>query len=54
MRLARCRRVRIVRDHDDGLAVLLVERLQQVEHFVARLAVEVARGLVAQQQRRDR
>ena len=44
--------VRIVRDHDDRLAVLAVERLQQVEDLVARLAVEVARGLVAEQQRR--
>ena len=45
-------RARIVRHHDDGLAVLAVERLQQVEDLVAGLAIEVARRLVAQQQRR--
>ena len=45
-------RVRVVRHHDDRLAVIAVERLQQVEDLVARLAVEVAGGLVAQQQRR--
>ena len=43
-------RVRVVRHHDDGLAVLAVERLQQVEHLVAGLAIEVARRLVAEQQ----
>ncbi len=43
---------RIVRDHDDGLAVLAVERLEQVEDLVAGLAIEIARRLVAQQQRR--
>ena len=45
-------RVRVVRHHDDGLAVVAVERLQQVENLVAGLAIEIARGLVAQQQRR--
>ena len=44
--------VRVVRDHHDRLAVLAVERLQQVEDFVARLAIEIARRLVAEQQRR--
>jgi hypothetical protein len=43
--------VRIVRDHDDGLAVLAVERLEQVEDLVAGLAVEVAGRLVAEQER---
>ena len=46
------RGVRIVRHHDDGLAVLAVERLQQVEDLVAGLAIEVAGRLVAEQQRR--
>ena len=46
------RRVRIVRHHDDGLAVVAVQRLQQVEDLVAGLAIEVAGRLVAQQQRR--
>src|ERR1700694_2240282 len=45
-------RMRIVRHHDDGLAVLAVERLKQVENSVAGLAIEVAGGLVAQEQRR--
>src|SRR5688572_18146883 len=46
----RCARggVGIVRDHDDGLAVPLVQRLQEIEDFVAGLAVEVARRLVAE------
>ncbi len=46
------RGVRIVRHHDDGLALLLIQRLQQIEDLIARLAVEVAGRLVAQQQRR--
>ena len=54
MRRARAGGVRVVGDHDDGLAVLAVERLQQVEDLVAGLAVEVAGRLVAEQQRRDR
>ena len=41
----------IVSDHDDGLAVVLVEGLEQRENFVARLAVEVAGGFVAEQDR---
>ena len=45
-------RVRIVRDHHDRLAVIAIERLQQVEDFVAGLAIEVARRLVAEEQRR--
>ena len=43
---------RVVRDHDDRLAVLLVERGEQVEDLVAGLAIEIAGGLVAEQQRR--
>ena len=50
--LGALRGVRIVRHHDDRLAVLAVERLQQVEDLVAGLAIEVAGRLVAQQQRR--
>ena len=42
---------RIVRHHDDRLAVIAVERLQQVEDLVAGFAIEIARRLVAQQQR---
>ena len=43
--------VRVVRHHDNRLAVVAVQRLQQIENFVARLAIEIARGLVAQEQR---
>src|SRR6188508_106295 len=46
--------VRIVRNHDDGLAMPLVQRLQQVQDLVARLPVEITRRLVAEQQRRVR
>ena len=45
-------RMRIVRHHHDRLAVLAVERLEQVEDLVAGLAIEIARRLVAEQQRR--
>ena len=41
-----------MRDHDDGLAVLAVQLLQQAEHLLGGLAVEVAGRLVADQQRR--
>jgi hypothetical protein len=37
--------------HHDRLAVLAVERLQEVQDLVARLPVEIAGRLVAQQQR---
>ena len=39
-----------MRDHDDGLAVLAVERLQQVENFIAGLSVEIAGRLIAEQE----
>ena len=42
----------IVGDHHDRLAVIAVERLQQVEDLVASLAIEVAGRLVAKEQRR--
>jgi hypothetical protein len=45
-------RARIVRHHHDRLAVIAVERLQQVEDLVAGLAIEVAGRFVGQQQRR--
>ncbi len=44
--------VRIVGDHHDRLAVIAVERLQQIEDLVAGLAIEIAGRLVAEQQRR--
>ena len=46
------RGVRVVRHHDDGLVVIAVQGLEQVQDLVARLAIEVAGRLVAQQQRR--
>ena len=42
--------VRVVRHHDDRLALLLVQRLQQIENLIARFAVQIARRFVAQQQ----
>ncbi len=42
--------MRIVRDHDDGLTVLLIQRLEQVQDFIAGLAVQVTGRLVAQEQ----
>src|SRR5690606_15330707 len=47
-------RLGIVGDHDDGLAVFAVEQLQQAQHFFGALAVEVAGGLVADQEGRVR
>jgi len=41
----------VVRDHDDGLA-LVNELLEQGEDGVGRLGVEVARGLVGREYRR--
>ena len=46
------RGLRVVGDHDDGLAVLAVEHLQQPEDLVRGLAVEVAGGLIAHEQLR--
>ena len=43
---------RVVRHHDDGLAVIAIERLEEIENLVAGLAIEVARRLVAEEQRR--
>src|SRR5262245_41858800 len=41
----------IVRHHDDGLAVLPVQYLQEAENLVRRPAVEIARRLVADEDR---
>ena len=38
-----------MRDHDDRLSVIAVERLQQIENFVTGLAVEIASGFVAEE-----
>src|SRR6476646_2772989 len=45
------RRVWVVRHHDDGLSVIPIERLEEIENFVAGLAIEVARRLIAEEQR---
>ncbi len=52
VRVARSGRARVMRHHDDRLAMLSIKRLQQIEDLVTGLAIEVARGLVAEQQRR--
>ena len=39
-----------MRDHNNGLAMLAIQPLQQVQDLVARLAVKVARRFVAEQQ----
>ena len=38
--------LRIVRDHDDGLLLLLIERAHETEDFLGRVTIEVTRGLV--------
>ncbi len=42
---------RVVRHHHDGLAVIAIERLQEIENLVAGLAIEIAGRLVGEQQR---
>ena len=42
--------LRIVGHHDDGLAVFAIEHLQQAEHLLSRLAVEVAGWFITHQQ----
>src|SRR5258706_8042774 len=44
------RRMGIMGDHDDRLPVFLIQRLEQVEDFVAGFAVEIARRFVTQEQ----
>src|SRR6266705_813531 len=46
------RRLRVVRDDHDGLAVLAIEHLQETQDLVGGLAIEVAGGLIAHQQLR--
>ena len=42
----------VVRDDDDGAAVLVVDILHELQDFLGRLVVERSRGLVAQQELR--
>src|SRR6185503_12099207 len=44
--------VGVVRHHDDGLSMIAIESLQQVEDFVSCLAIQVARWFVAQKKSR--
>ena len=41
--------MRVVRDHDDGFAMLPVESLQKLEDFIARLAVQISGRFVTEQ-----
>ena len=43
------RRLRIVRDHHDGLVELFVEPLEQIERLLRVPGVEIARRLVGNQ-----
>ena len=45
-------RLRIVRHHDDRLADFAVETLEQLQDLLGRRAIEVAGGLVGDDQRR--
>src|SRR6476661_319339 len=45
-------RLRIMRDHDDGLAVVAIEHLQQLQDLLGRVPVEVAGRLVADEEGR--
>src|SRR5687767_5175351 len=46
------RRGRIVRDHDDGVALLLVELAENLQHLATRLRVQVPGGLVCEHELR--
>ena len=52
MKLARgvIRRFLVMRDHHDGLVVMLVEISQQDQDIVGGLAVQVAGGFITQKQ----
>ena len=41
------RSVRVVRDHDDGFALISIQGLQEIENLVARFAIEIAHRFVA-------
>ena len=44
----------IVGDHHDRFSVIAIERLQQIEDLIARLAIEVSSRFIAKEQRRIR
>src|ERR1700722_1429927 len=39
----------VVRDHDDALAVIAIQHLQQMQHVIGGFSVEIAGGFVANQ-----
>jgi hypothetical protein len=39
-------------DHDDALAMLAIQHLQEMQHVVGGFAVQIAGGFVADQKRR--
>jgi hypothetical protein len=43
---------RIVRDHDDGFALIAIEHLQQLQHSFGAFAVQVAGRLIVYNYRR--
>jgi hypothetical protein len=45
------RGLRIVRDHDDGFVLLAIHNLQQIENLPSHFPIQIARGLIAYQQR---
>jgi hypothetical protein len=42
--------MRVMRDHDDGFAVLTVECLQKLENLISRLSIQVSGWFVTEQQ----
>ena len=50
--LRRFSRMRIVRDHDDGLAHFNIELLQHIKYIAGGLFIEIARRFIAHQNRR--
>jgi hypothetical protein len=45
-------RLRVVRHDDDRFAVFSIQKTEQIENFVGRVAVEVARWFITNEQRR--
>ena len=43
------RGVRIVGHHDNGFAMVAIQRLEEIEDFISRFAIQVTGGFVAKQ-----
>jgi hypothetical protein len=43
--------MRIVRNHDDSFAVLTIQALQEIQNLIPGFTIQVARWLIAEQQR---